>query len=231
MGHQRGAVGLGYVDDAREPIDWFYDLPSVQTDYYAFRRSARFLSGIVVFDDNHKSEASMSHRNARLTPHGRRLLVERVHQGMPVAHVAKAMGVSRQCAHRWVTRYDEEGVEGLEDGSSRPHCSPRRSDEATVARMLEARRLRREGPAPLNSVLGVSARTISRILVREGVARLAECDPMTGEVIRASRVSTHCYERARSGELVHVDVKNLGRIPVGGGRRALGRCVTDATEK
>ena len=173
----------------------------------------------------------MSHRNARLTPHGRRLLVERVHQGMPVAHVAKAMGISRQCAHRWVTRYDEEGVEGLEDRSSRPHCSPRRSDESTVVRVLEARRVRREGPAPLSSVLGVSVRTISRILAREGVARLAECDPMTGEVIRASRVSTHRYERSQPGELVHVDVKKLGRIPDGGGWRALGRGVPDATEK
>ncbi|HEV2427831.1 MAG TPA: leucine zipper domain-containing protein, partial [Acidimicrobiales bacterium] len=59
----------------------------------------------------------MSHRNARLTPWGRLLLVERVASGMPVAHVAKAMGVSRQCAHRWVARYASEGRAGLEDRS------------------------------------------------------------------------------------------------------------------
>lgn len=82
--------------------------------------------------------------------------------------------------------------------------------------------MRREGPAPLSDVLGVSARTISRILARNGVARLAECDPMTGEAIRASRATTHRYERAIPGELVHVDVKKLGRIPDGGGWRVKG---------
>ena len=83
----------------------------------------------------------MSHRNARLTPRGRRLLVERVRvQGMPVAHVAKAMGVSRQCAHRWVKRFDEEGVGGLEDRSSRPRRSPSATDPRTVAQVLKKRR-------------------------------------------------------------------------------------------
>ena len=171
----------------------------------------------------------MSHRNARLTLHGRRLLVKRVNEGMPVAHVAKAMGVSRQCAHRWVTRFRTEGLVGLEDRSSRPHHSPRRTDERTVARVLEARRVRREGPALLSMETGVSARTISRILVREGVPRLSECDPMTGDVIRASRATNHRYERARPGELVHVDVKKLGRIPEGGGWRAFGRVAKNDT--
>ena len=69
-------------------------------------------------------EVLMSHRNARLTPHGRRLIVERVQSGQPVSHVAKAMGVSRQCAHRWVNRFNEAGNDGLEDRSSRPHTSP-----------------------------------------------------------------------------------------------------------
>ena len=66
----------------------------------------------------------MSHRNARLTFYGRCLLVERVNAGQAVAHVAKAMGVSRQCAHRWVKRHEQDGEEGLHDRSSRPHCSP-----------------------------------------------------------------------------------------------------------
>ncbi len=168
----------------------------------------------------------MSHRNARLTTHGRRLLVQRVRfQGMPVAHVAKAMEVSRQCAHRWVARFDAEGEEGLEDRSSRPHHSPRRTDPATVARIIEARHERREGPAPLSVATGVPSRTISRVLSREGVPRLSECDPMTGVLIRASKVTHHRYERERPGELVHVDVKKIGRIPAGGGWRAHGRAV------
>jgi transposase len=166
----------------------------------------------------------MSHRNARLTPRGRLLLVERVRlQGMPVAHVAKAMGVSRQCAHRWVARFDAEGALGLEDRSSRPRSSPRRTDASTVAAVLEARRVQRAGPDALSDALGVPARTISRILAREGAARLAERDPMTGEVIRARRVTTTRYERSRPGELVHVDVKKLGKIHDGGGWRAWGR--------
>ena len=182
----------------------------------------------MVFNDNYKPEASMSHRNARLTTHGRRLLVERVRfQGMPVAHVAKAMGVSRQCAHRWVARFDAEGLDGLEDRSSRPRQSPRRTDPATVARILEARHERREGPAPLSCALGVPARTISRILAREGIPRLSECDPMTGVLLRSSKVTQRRYERARPGELVHVDVKKLGRIPDGGGWRANGRDAGD----
>ena len=174
----------------------------------------------------------MSHRNARLTTHGRRLLVERVRfQGMPVAHVAKAMGVSRQCAHRWVARFDAEGIEGLEDRSSRPHHSPRRTDAATVTRVLEARHERREGPAPLSHALGIPARTISRILAREGLPRLAECDPMTGVLLRSSKVTHRRYERERPGELVHVDVKKIGRIPEGGGWRANGRGARPATKR
>ena len=78
----------------------------------------------------------MGHRNARLTVYGRRLIVQRVRiEGMPVAHVAKAMGISRQCAHRWVSRFDTEGDAGLEDRSSRPHRSrtgPRRGRNRVV---------------------------------------------------------------------------------------------------
>ena len=166
----------------------------------------------------------MSHRNARLTPRGRLLLVQRVRdQGMPVAHVAKAMGISRQCAHRWVRRFDEEGVAGLEDRSSRPHRSPRRTDARRERRVLAARRKHRCGPAQLALLSGVPERTVTRVLRRAGVPRLSECDPMTGEVIRSSRQSALRYERQRPSDLVHVDVKKLGRIPPGGGWRANGR--------
>lgn len=174
----------------------------------------------------------MPHRNARLTPRGRQLLVDRVRiQGMPVAHVARAMGVSRQCAHRWVKRFDQEGLAGLEDRSSRPHRSPSATDPRRVARVLEARRVHRCGPGPLAQLTGVPERTVGRILERAGVPRLAACDPMTGEVIRASRTTACRYERDQPGELVHVDVKKLGRIPDGGGWRTLGIVVQNHRSK
>jgi transposase-like protein len=119
----------------------------------------------------------VSHRNARLTVHGRRLLVHRVRErGMPVAHVARAMGISRQCAHRWVARFDSEGESGLVDRSSRPHHMPARTAPEVIAARVEHRR----GPDWISPELGVPARTVSRILRRHGVPRLAVCDPMTG---------------------------------------------------
>ena len=76
-------------------------------------------------------------RNARLTPHGRRLTIQRVREdGWPVAHAAKAMGVSRQCAHRWLARWDAEGDASLEDRSSRPHTSPNRTPAEVEERVI-----------------------------------------------------------------------------------------------
>jgi transposase InsO family protein len=170
------------------------------------------------------SEVFVSHRNARLTVHGRRLLVHRVRvEGAPVAHVAKAMGISRQCAHRWVKRWDAEGDAGLLDRSSRPHRVPTRTSAAVEAQVLAARAEHRRGQDWLGAELGLAPRTVSRILRRYGVPRLASCDPLTGEVIRASKTTAVRYERERPGELVHMDVKKIGRIPDGGGWRAHGR--------
>jgi transposase InsO family protein len=176
----------------------------------------------------------VGHRNARLTFHGRRLLVQRVRElQMPVAHVARAMGVSRQCAHRWVARFDAEGEAGLWDRSSRPHRMPTRTRAEVEAQVLAARAEHRRGPDWLAAELGIPARTISRVLARHGVARLAACDPITGEVIRASKTTAVRYERSRPGELVHMDVKKIGRIPDGGGWRAHGRQIgkTSAQKK
>jgi transposase InsO family protein len=141
------------------------------------------------------------------------------------------MGISRQCAHRWVRRFEDEGLIGLEDRSSRPRHSPRQTNARQVAKILRIRRKQRCGPAQLARQCAVSERTVSRILRRSGVPRLAECDPMTGEVIRASRSTALRYERARPGELVHVDVKKLGRIPKGGGWRSEGLVVQDHRSK
>ena len=174
----------------------------------------------------------MSHRNARLTVHGRRLLVHRVRElEMPVAHVAKAMGVSRQCAHRWVARFDAEGDAGLHDRSSRPHSSPTRTPDEVEARIIAARIEHRRGQDWLAGELGVPARTISRVLRRHDLPRLCTLDPLTGEIIRSSKQTAVRYERERPGELVHMDVKKIGRIPDGGGWRAHGRANRDRDRK
>ncbi len=166
----------------------------------------------------------MSHANARLNVHGRRLLVDRVRrQGWAVAHAAKAMGISRQCAHRWVARFDADGEAGLADRSSRPHASPTRTPAAVEAAVVAARVEHRRGQDWLGPELGLAPRTVSRVLRRHDVPYLRTLDPLTGEVIRSSKTTAVRYERERPGELVHVDVKKIGRIPDGGGWRAHGR--------
>lgn len=176
----------------------------------------------------------MSHRNARLNVRGRQLLVERVcEQGWAVAHAAKAQGVSRQCAHRWIRRFREEGRRGLENRSSRPHRCPSQTPVDIEETIVVMRREERWGQDWIGSELGVPARTVSRVLRRHDVPYLRECDPLTGEVIRASKTTAVRYERDHPGELVHVDVKKIGRIPDGGGWKAHGRQIgkTSAQKK
>jgi transposase InsO family protein len=174
----------------------------------------------------------VSHANARLTFHGRCLLVRRIRfDRRPVAHVAKEMGVSRQCGHRWLARFDAEGWDGLRDRSSRPRSMPRRTPERVEAAVVLARQELRAGPGFIAEATGVPERTVTRILRRAGLPRLAECDPLTGQVIRASRHSFQRYERDRPGALIHVDVKKLGRIPDGGGWRAHGRAERPAHKR
>ena len=165
----------------------------------------------------------MSHANARLTFHSRCTLVDRVLSGRPVSHVAKELGVSRQCAHRWLARFEAEGLEGLRDRSSRPRRMPRRTPPGIEAGVLAARAELRAGRDRVAQATGVPARTVSAILARHRIPPIAALDPVTGLVIRASRTTSLRYERAAPGDLVHVDVKKLGRIPDGGGWRALGR--------
>jgi transposase InsO family protein len=174
----------------------------------------------------------MAHRNARLTVHGRRLLVERVRvEGQAVAHVAKAMGISRPCAHRWLNRFDAEGDAGLFDRSSRPHTMPTRTRPEVEAAVVAARVEHRRGQDWLGPELGVAPRTVNRILRRHDMPALAELDPLTGTLIRASKTTTVRYERARPGELVHMDVKKIGRIPDGGGWRVHGRAASSTSQR
>ncbi|MFF9053372.1 helix-turn-helix domain-containing protein, partial [Streptomyces erythrochromogenes] len=96
----------------------------------------------------------MSHRNARLTVHGRRILVERVLSGRPVAHVAAEMGISRPTAHKWVRRWRAEGDAGLHDRSSRPHATPHRTSAAVERRVCRLRTERKLGPARIGPIVG-----------------------------------------------------------------------------
>jgi len=163
-----------------------------------------------------------------LNINGRVLLVDRVRrQGWAVAHAAKAMGISRQCAHRWIARFDNEGEAGLTDRSSRPRSSPQRTAAEVEARIVAARALHRRGQDWLGPELGVPARTVARVLRRYDVPYLRMLDPMTGEVIRSSKATALRYEKDHPGELVHIDVKKIGKIPDGGGWRAHGRAATN----
>ena len=155
------------------------------------------------------------HGNARLTPLGRLTLVLRIEAGRPVAHVAKEMGVSRPTAYKWWRRWLESGLEGLVDRASRAHRCPHRTSAAMEAAVEELRRELKLGPARIAARLGLNASTVHRVLCRLGLNRLAWLDRPTGEVIR--RIDTHS-----PGELVHIDVKKLGRIPDGGGWRVHG---------
>lgn len=174
----------------------------------------------------------MSHANARLNLYGRLLLVERViRHGRPVAHVAKELGVSRQCAHRWIARFRAEGEAGLAERSSRPHRCPRRTSVAVEQQVLQLRQRERRGQDWIGPELDVAARTVSAILRRHRVPYLRECDPLTGEVIRASKTTAVRYEHDHPGSLVHMDVKKVGRIHDGGGWKAHGRSMGTTSAK
>jgi transposase InsO family protein len=151
-----------------------------------------------------------------LSEFGRLLIVRRVlEEGWSVPVTAEAAGISRATVYKWLRRFRGEGVDGLRDRSSRPHRSRRLAVEVE-ARILALRRRHRLGPHRLAAITGCPRSTCYAVLVRHGVARLAWLDRPTGRVIRR-------YEWERPGELIHVDVKKLGRIPPGGGHRIRGR--------
>jgi transposase InsO family protein len=154
---------------------------------------------------------------------GRLLIVQRHRAGWAQAHIAKAMGISRRCVKKWLDRYQADGEDGLEDRSSRPARCPRRTSRAVEERIVAVRCTERRGPDWVGAELGVPTRTVSRVIARRGLPLLCELDPITGEQIRASKATAVRYERDRPGELVHMDVKKLGRIPDGGGWRAEGQ--------
>jgi len=158
----------------------------------------------------------MAHARAKLTVLGRQLLVERVlTDGWKPADAAKAMGVSRQTAYKWLRRFRDEGAAGLLDRSSAPRRCPHRLPDAEVARIVATRLETLHGPHRLAYALDRPRSTIYGVLRRAGLSRLSFIDRPTRTVVR--------YERDRPGELLHVDVKKLGRIREGGGWRIHGR--------
>jgi transposase-like protein len=144
------------------------------------------------------------------------VLVQRIAGGRPIAHVAREMGVARQTASRWWNRWLAEGRAGLLDRSSRPRRSPRRTPRSIERRVEQLRRRLKLGPVRIAARLGLVPSTVYRVLRRLDLHRLAWLDRPTGRVIRR-------YEHAHPGDLVHVDIKKLGRIPDGGGWKAHGR--------
>ena len=156
------------------------------------------------------------HRNAPLTPEGRLRLCHRIEDGWTVAAAAESMNISRQCAHKWWRRYQDEGTAGLVDRSSRPLSCPHQIPARMERRIVALRQSRKLGPARLAGIVGVPASTVHRVLVRHGVNRLRWMDRPTGRVIRR-------IETSRCGELVHIDVKKLAKVPSGGGHKKLGR--------
>ena len=158
----------------------------------------------------------MSHGRARLTPFGRLLLVNRIEEdGWTVAGAAESVGVSRATAYKWLRRFREEGIPGLEGRSSAPHRRPQALTEREIERICRARRRLKVGPHRLGPELGHPRSTIYAVLRRRGLSRLSYLDRPTAIPVR--------YERERPGELLHVDVKKLGRIRPGGGWRKLGQ--------
>jgi transposase InsO family protein len=158
----------------------------------------------------------MTHANAPLTPAGRlRLARCVVDDNWSLRCAARRFQVSATTAKRWADRYREHGEAGMFDRSSRPHHCPTRTATEIEQQIIDLRRRHRIGPMRLAARAGIAASTAHRVLVRHGMPRLACLDRATGQIVR--------YERDRPGELLHIDVKKLGRIPDGGGHRTLGR--------
>jgi len=147
----------------------------------------------------------------KLNEHAKQTLVERVVlQQMAIAEAARMANVSRQTAHRWIGRYRQEGWDGLNPRSRRPHNSPLATPDPVVRAILEMRVQSGRGPQWIAWRLNLAASTVHRILARQRLSRLGLLDRVTRAPVR--------YEKTAPGELLHLDVKKLRRVPPGGGR-------------
>jgi transposase InsO family protein len=165
----------------------------------------------------------MVHAMSPLSERGRLLLARCVVvQGWPLRRAAERFNVSVTTAKRWADRYRELGVAGMADRSSRPHRSPGRVSVRVERRVVGLRVSRRWGPARIGFHLGLHPATVAKIIRRYRCPPLAWTDPATGARLRTGR-PVHRYVYPAPGDLIHVDVKKLGRIPDGGGHRIVGR--------
>ena len=153
----------------------------------------------------------MAHRNARLTPRTRLELVQQVEAGWPQAEVARQFRVARATVTKWLRRYQDGGPAALEERSSVPHHHPRTTPASTVRRICAVRRQTGWGPHRIGWKLGIPRQTVYRVLRRAGLERLDRMHRVTRQVVR--------YEHPAAGDLLHLDVKKLGRVPDGGGKR------------
>lgn len=142
------------------------------------------------------------HKHARLTPRGRALLVQRMLTGLRAEDAAQAAGVSVRTAYKWLRRFREEGESGLMDRSSRPHSCPHGTSSDLIAHLIQLRRSRHTY-RQIAQVLGVAVSTVARRLKQAGFHRLAELEPAP-VVVR--------YEYPKAGDLLHLDIKKLGRF-------------------
>ena len=158
-----------------------------------------------------------THANAALTPRARlklaRLIVD---EGWKIPRAAERYDVSWKTAKKWADRYEAEGAAGMLDRSSAPHHQPNRTPQPVVRKIVHLRWKQRLGPVEIADRLGMQSSTVYAVLVRCRLNRLTHIDRATGERIRR-------YEHEHPGDLIHVDVKKLGRVPDGGGWRYVGR--------
>ena len=153
----------------------------------------------------------MAHPHARLTPVTRLELVGEGERGGSQAEVARQFRVSRPTVRKWVRRYRAEGLAGLWDRAAAPAHSPRRTPSGVARRVCTLRRRTGWDPHRLAWALGMARSTVYAVLRRAGLHRLDRLHRVTRRVVR--------YEHPRAGDLLHLDVKKLGRIPPGGGKR------------
>ncbi|MBF4549017.1 IS481 family transposase [Pseudoclavibacter sp. VKM Ac-2888] len=159
----------------------------------------------------------MSHANAALAPtQRRRIALLIVDEGWPVAHAAVFFHVSWPTAKRWTDRYAAMGCDGVQDRSSRPHRSPRRTSPELERKIVHLRWKKRLGPVAIGVIVGLPTSTVHAVLVRVRLNRLRHVDVRIGEPIRR-------YEHDKPGAMIHVDVKKIGKVPDGGGHRFVGR--------
>lgn len=152
------------------------------------------------------------HKNARLTPAGRAVMIGRIeNEGWPVRRAAQAAGVSERTAYTWLARHRQGGERKLCDRSSAPRRCPRRTSPQRVGQIERLRRERMSGPA-IARVLGMARSTVSAVLRRLGLGKLRALEP---------KLPPNRYERAAPGELIHIDIKSLGKID-GVGHRITG---------